>query len=219
MFNFLRKKAPLKVLTDTEFNKVKFKARIAFIDDEELANVDRLRSDGYNITHFSDIQNIDDFIRKEYHVIILDIQGVGKEISPIQEGWGILKYLKEEYPHIVVVVFTGADWSINQYREIANKADDFVPKDLEFLDFKYKLDSAIRKAFSDEYHFDIEKDKITGSLKNKDSIYEIKKIIDNYGADENKTISLVKKYFLNPDALKNITTLLSVLNEIRKLFN
>ncbi len=218
MFDFFRK-SPLTPITDSDFNKIKFKARIAFIDDEELTNVERLRQDGYNITQYTDIENIDDFIRKEYHVVVLDIQGIGKTISPKQEGWGILKYLKEENPHIVVVIFTGADWSINNYREIANKADDFVSKDLEFLDFKFKLDSVIKNAFSDDYHFEIEKEKFIGSLKNKDSINEIKKIIQSYGADQDKTISKVKKYFTNTDALKNIGTLVSILNEFRKLFH
>jgi len=76
---FKKPSSPMKELTNDEFNDAKFKARIAFIDDEEIVHVERLRSDGYNITHFSDIDNIDDFIRKKYHVIILDIQGVGKK--------------------------------------------------------------------------------------------------------------------------------------------
>lgn len=218
MFNFFPKKEPLSSLTENQFDKAKFKARIAFVDDEEIANVERLRKDGYNIVHFSDIDNIDDFVRREYHVIILDIQGVGKNLTPNKEGWGILKYLKEEHPHIVVIMFTGADWSITQYHTLANKADDFIGKDLEFLDFKSKLDSGIRKAFSMEYHFEVEKAKLTSKLNKSTSISELKKIIENYGANETKAISKAKKYIKDPEALKSFSSLLSVLNNIRKLF-
>ena len=77
--------APLKELTNDEFEKSKFKARIAFIDDEEISHIKRLQSDGYNITHFPDIDNIDDFIRKKYHVVVLDIQGIGQKIAPKTE--------------------------------------------------------------------------------------------------------------------------------------
>ena len=44
--------SPIKEFTHEEFEKVKFKARIAFVDDEEIAHVERLRKDGYNIITF-----------------------------------------------------------------------------------------------------------------------------------------------------------------------
>lgn len=217
MLEIFTKKEPLEKLTENQFDKVKFKARIAFIDDEELTHIDRLRKDGYNITHFADIDKIDDFIRKEYHVIILDIQGVGKELTPNQEGWGLLKYIKEEYPHIVVIMFTGADWSITQYKDLANKADDFIGKDLEFLDFKSKLDNGIRKAFSTDYHFEIEKKRLITKLNNSNTIDEIKRIIDTYGSNETKTMKLLKKLIKDPDTLKIISNLLSVIGGVQKL--
>ncbi len=217
MFEFLTKKDPLEKLTEAQFDKIKFKARVAFIDDEELTHVDRLRNDGYNITHFSDIEKIDDFIRKEYHVIILDIQGVGKQLTPNQEGWGLLKYIKEEYPHIVVIMFTGADWSITQYKDLANKADDFIGKDLEFLDFKSKLDNGIRKAFSFDYHFEIEKNNLLKKIGNTSTISEIKRIVDSYGGNETKAMKFLKKIVKDPDALKYLSNLLSVVGGIKKL--
>jgi DNA-binding response OmpR family regulator len=217
MFEFLTKKEPLTRLTEGQFDKVKFKARVAFIDDEELTHIDRLRKDGYNITHFADIEKIDDFIRKEYHVIILDIQGVGKELTPNQGGWGLLRYIKQEYPHIVVIMFTGADWSITQYKDLANKADDFIGKDVEFLDFKSKLDNGIRKAFSIDYHFEIEKKNLLSKLNSTSSIDEIKRIIDTYGANESKTMNFLKKIVKHPDALKSLSNLLSVISGLKKL--
>ena len=62
LFNWLSKtkepeKSPIKEFSQEDFDKLKFKARIAFIDDEEITHVDRLRNDGYNISVFSDISH------------------------------------------------------------------------------------------------------------------------------------------------------------------
>lgn len=218
---FKRKKslepAPLKELTAEEFEKSKFNARIAFVDDEDISHVDRLREDGYSITHFSDIENIDDFVRKKYHVVVLDIQGVGKNIAPKTEGWGILKYLKNSCPNIVVIMFTGAEWSITKYKEEAERADDFIGKDLEFLDFKSKLDNGIKKAFSPKYHFEIEKKNLTKELTNSNSLEQIKTIIDNYGANKELALSEVKKLSDNKKVIEGIDNLLSITNSISLL--
>lgn len=211
------KEAPIKEFSHEEFEKIKFKARIAFVDDEEIAHVERLRHDGYNIHTISDIDNIDDFIRRKYHVVVLDIQGVGQNISPNSEGWGILRYLKKECPNLVVIMYTGAEWSITKYKEDADLADDFIGKDLEFLDFKYKLDSGIRKAFSPEYHFEIEKKNISKQITNANTINQIKSILENYGNDEKTAKSLIKKITTNKVVLDSIDTFLSVIKTLKEI--
>ncbi|WP_306013183.1 MULTISPECIES: hypothetical protein [unclassified Allomuricauda] len=211
--------SPLKELTPEEFEEAKLKARVAFIDDEEIPHVERLRQDGYNIVHYSDIDNIDDFTRRKHHVVILDIQGVGQEISPNSEGWGILKYLKNNCPNIVVIMFTGAEWSITKYKDEASVADDFIGKDLEFLDFKSKLDEGIKKAFSPKYHFEIEKQKILSELTNANTIEQIKIIVDTYGANKKTTLSELKKLNDNPKIIDSIENLLSIVNSIKSLIS
>lgn len=209
--------APLKELTNDEFEKSKFKARIAFIDDEEISHIKRLQSDGYNITHFPDIDNIDDFIRKKYHVVVLDIQGIGQKIAPKTEGWGILKYLKSTCPNTVVIMYTGAEWSITKYKTEADEADDFIGKDLEFLDFKAKLDDGIKKAFSPNYHFNIEKKIIAKEVVNANTLDEIKKIIDNYGGNKQIAMDKVKQISNNKVLLERIDNLLSITDSITGL--
>jgi len=217
----LPKKKPkenhLRELTQKEFEQAKFKARVAFVDDEEIAHVERLREDGYNIVTFSDIENIDDFIRKKYHVVILDIQGVGQNISPKSEGWGILKYLKNECPNLVVIMYTGAEWSITKYKKEADQADDFIGKDLEFLDFKSKLDSGIRKAFSPKFHFDVEKKNILKEVSNLNTLEQIKTVLDNYGGNQKSAISEVKKITENKTVLDSVNKFLTVMVSLKKL--
>jgi DNA-binding NtrC family response regulator len=219
MFNFFKsqKSAPLKELTEEEFESAKFKARIVFVDDEEVSHIKRLRNDGYNIAEFTDIENIDDFTRKKYHVLILDIQGVGQNISPKSEGWGILKYLKKECPNLVIIMFTGAEWSITKYKKEAEQADDFIGKDLEFLDFKSKLDEGIKKAFSPKFHYEIEKEKILKEIQNVTTINEIKSIIDNYGSDKKTALKKIKKITSNETVISSVENLLSITESVLKL--
>ena len=81
-FNFGgSKKVSLKELNRSELDTVKFKARIAIIDDEEVPNLSNLQSDGYNVIKYSDLENVDEFVRKQHNVLILDIQGVGEKIG------------------------------------------------------------------------------------------------------------------------------------------
>lgn len=209
--------SPLKELTIEEFEKSKFQARIAFIDDEEISHIKRLQSDGYNITHFPDIENIDDFIRKKYHLVVLDIQGIGQSIAPKTEGWGILKYLKSTCPNTVVIMYTGAEWSITKYKTEADEADDFIGKDLEFLDFKAKLDDGIKKAFSPNYHFNIEKKIIAKEVVNANTLDEIKLIIDNYGGNKKVAMEKVKELSDNKTLIERIDNLLSITDSISNL--
>jgi DNA-binding NtrC family response regulator len=225
VLNFFKRKerkpelAPLKELTSEEFENAKFKARIAFIDDEEISHVERLRQDGYNIVHYTDIENIDDFVRKKYHVVILDIQGVGMKLTPTSEGWGLLKYLKNECPNLVVIMFTGAEWSITKYKDEAAIADDFIGKDLEFLDFKSKLDNGIKKAFSPNFHFEIEKKKIFSEISSANTIEQIKTIIENYGGKKEVAISEAKKVSQNKKLLEGIDHLLSITDSITNILS
>ena len=205
-------------LSDVDFEKSKFKARIALIDDEEIQHVKRLQKDGYNIVDYPDIDNIDDFIRKKYHVVILDIQGIGKDLAGQNGGWGLLKYLKAECPHIIVLMFTGADWSITKYKPLVDLADDFLGKDLEFLDFKSKLDSAIRKAFSPKFHFEIEKKKLLKELANADTLNKIESIIFQHGRKREKALKEVKAIAPSGDVIKSIENFLSITDKISELF-
>lgn len=182
----------LKELSEEEFESAKFKARIALIDDEELPHVNRLQKDGYSITHYHDIENIDDLVRKKYHLIVLDIQGVGGKLSN-EEGWGVLRYLKNEYPHILIIVFTGADWSITKYKDKADLADIFIGKDVDFLDFKSKIDAGIRKVFSPKFHFDIAKARLLKLASGADSMEKIEKLVFTYGANKRRAMDELKK--------------------------
>lgn len=215
---FSRKTSQGKFLdfNNDEFEKAKFKARIAVVDDEEISHVKRLRNEGYNIIDYTDIESIDEFINKKYHVVVLDIQGIGRKLAGAAEGWGILKYLKKECPHLVVIMFTGADWSITRYKAQADLADDFIGKDLEYLDFKSKLDSAIKKAFSTAFQFDVTKKQIQSEL-SQDMLKKIELALYKHQGDKTKTLNEIKEITTKPSVLSSMDSLLSIINSIKEL--
>lgn len=210
---------PLHEFTEDEFEKIKFKARIALIDDEEVRHVKRLQKEGYNIVDYPDIENMDDFLRKKYHVVVLDIQGVGRQLAGDTEGWGLLRYIKQESPHHVVIMFTGADWSVTKYKSQVDIADDFIGKDLEYLDFKSKLDAGIKKAFSFKFHFEIEKKRLLGQIVDSTNINEIKDILFKYGADRNMAIKQVKRVTNNEAVIQAADNFLSISSSILTLIS
>lgn len=203
---------PLKEFSVEQMDKLKFKCRIAFVDDEEQPYVERLQKDGYSITPLEDIENIDAFMNNRYQVVILDIQGVGKKLSPGSEGWGVLKYIKNEYPHTIVIMYTGAEWSITKYQDLASLADDFIGKDLEFLDFKTKIDAGIKKAFSFKYHFDIEKQIMKKEISDASTLQEIEDIVFKYGQDHDKVMRKISKK--PKEILSHVESFLSIASNL-----
>jgi hypothetical protein len=218
-FNFGKQQEKVREISSEEFDKIKFKARVAIVDDEEVPAASHLESDGYNIAKYADIEEIDGFIRKQYHVVVLDIQGIGKKIAAKNEGWGILKYLKEEHPHIVVIVFTGADWSITKYKEYSDLADFVIGKDLEYLDFKTKLDAAIRKSFSPQFHFEIERNLLSKEIADANTINRIEGIIKAHGLNSNKTLKKITKITNNQTAVQSVSNYLSIVSSIFNLIS
>lgn len=218
-FNFGKSQEKTREISNEEFDKVKFKARIAVVDDEEVPAVSHLQSDGYNIVKYPDIDEIDSFIRKKYHVLVLDIQGVGKKIAPQKEGWGLLKYIKEEHPHIVVIVFTGADWSITKYKEFSDLADYVIGKDLEYLDFKTKLDAAIKKSFSPQFHFEIEKAIIAKEITDANTLDKIEDILKSNGSNPDKALKKIKKLTNNQTTIQSVSNYLSIVSSIFNLIS
>jgi len=216
-FQFGNKGKKIVELPYEQFEQIKFKARIAVIDDEEVPLIEKLQKDGYNITKYNDVDEIDSFIRKKYNVLVLDIQGVGKKIAGKKEGWGILSYLKSEYPHLIIIVFTGADWSITKVKDVADQADFVIGKDLEYLDFKTKLDAAIKKAFSPHFHFEIEKKLILKEITNSDTFLKIQTIIEKYGKDKDLAMRKVNKVTNNQKVLESLDTYLSIVSSIFSL--
>ena len=197
-----------------DLQKIRFRARIAIIDDDEVPFVRMLSQNGYNIHHYTDLEDVDEFIRKKYHVVLLDIHGVGGTLAEKSEGWGILRYLKQQCPHLVVVIYSGGQWTMTKHLEEISLADDFLDKDAEFLDFKFKLDENVRKAFSASYHIAIQRKLIRTEIEDIESYLAIYDIIKQKPTDKEGTIRKVRKITKNERVLRYLEDYLLIISDI-----
>lgn len=104
--------------------------RILFIDDELPAAAGYLQSKGYNVTNVADIDqsSIEKVLELEYHIIFLDIYGVGKEFGG--DGVGILRRLKSAGRLPYVAVYSAQQWSPGDptYEDMFRLSDDRADK-------------------------------------------------------------------------------------------
>ncbi|MFC1931178.1 hypothetical protein ACFLXJ_03125 [Chloroflexota bacterium] len=139
----LFKKHKWPSLTPEEIRK---RARILVIDDSEFYYLDLFKKDGYAIDKWDDVDDLQKLERGEYDVILLDIQGVGKEQSADQ-GFGILKHLRHVNPTQIIIAYSNADWNL-QYQDFFRMADATLSKGSDYVDFKRHVDELLMEKFS-----------------------------------------------------------------------
>lgn len=99
--------------------------RIVVIDDQVdklFPTNDRrsLSSRGFSISYFSDITSLNDIA--PYHIILCDVQGVGKSMS-LPHGGLIVKELRAHRPMAYIIMYSGAanyDPEFNRYFALAD---------------------------------------------------------------------------------------------------
>jgi hypothetical protein len=73
---------------ETPFEEIKKRARLLVIDDDVFAYCELFKRDGYAIDQWSDVEDLNKLENGIFDLILLDIQGVGKTISPSEQGLG-----------------------------------------------------------------------------------------------------------------------------------
>jgi hypothetical protein len=122
---------------------VKEKVNILFIDDEPFEYVDRIKDAGWNVNQIGDISNLDDEHLKRAHIVFLDYVGVGNNLSPKEQGIGLLKAIKNKYPNKIIIFYSGhAGFSLGQEFRIAN---DWMPKNSDPYVFLQKIEENAQK--------------------------------------------------------------------------
>jgi DNA-binding response OmpR family regulator len=132
---------------DMPFEEVKKRARILVIDDNPFAYLELFKLDGYAIDQWSDVKEITKLENGEFDIILLDVQGVGKEISPSEQGLGVLRHLRRVNPAQVIIAFSNSDFSL-KYHDFFAKADAILPKSADYVEFKRNVDDLLRERFS-----------------------------------------------------------------------
>jgi DNA-binding response OmpR family regulator len=128
--------------------KIRKRARILVIDDKADAfPVDAMKQRGYNVDYWPDItaECLHRLEKGDYDIIILDIRGVGTQISR-EEGFGVLKRLKDVNPALTVVAFSGASFDIGE-SEFFKLADDVLQKPADLFTCEDKINALLANSF------------------------------------------------------------------------
>ena len=132
--------------TPPSIEVVRKHARILVIDDHVLPAQKSFERDGYHFERWAEIKNLSQLTDGHYHLIMLDIQGVGLNESPDLQGLGILKHIKQTNPAQPVILYSSQPQKVSN-REYLALADAVLDKGMSYVDYKDAVDSLlIRRA-------------------------------------------------------------------------
>lgn len=142
-----KKSQDKKKLTVEEIRK---RARILVVDDNDFAYLELFKRDGYVIDKWDDIDDLPKIERGEFDIILLDIQGIGKELSQ-EQGLGVLKHIRKACPIQIVIAYSNADFSL-KYQEFFKMADETLDKSSDYVEFKRIVDKLLCERFSEGFY-------------------------------------------------------------------
>lgn len=114
---------------------------IAVIDDEPFKPEHNLRNVGYEIDCLSDIKSISEV--EPYHIVLCDLQGVGKSLDSKSQGAFIIDEIKRNHPDKFVIAYTGGSLDSDITLRAQKYADYFLRKDADMDEWRDKLDEVI----------------------------------------------------------------------------
>lgn len=148
MFNFMKcEKLPKRSLED-----IKQVARILFIDDHKFKLIDILKASGWQkVQWIKDAESISCTEIDDAHIILVDIQGVGKKMQFHDEGLGLTIAIKEKYPEKRIITYSSEDaGKIAAFHEGLSKADNAISKNAD----PYQFEKTIEKHANEIYSID-----------------------------------------------------------------
>lgn len=108
------------------------KAHILVVDDEDALRTvlsSELEGEGYEVETAADGDEAIDIVqKKQFNLVLLDIK------MPKVDGFEVLKFIKEKYPHVKVIMLTGFADLKNAIESKKLGAEDFVSKPYDLVD-------------------------------------------------------------------------------------
>jgi CheY-like chemotaxis protein len=145
-----RRRKPLR-LRSPELDELKAVTKVLVIDDQPFEFIKPLRSNGFKISHVSDVRSTNDIESGKFDVVLPDLHGVGTSLSDDQ-GLGLLRQLKQASPAIPVIAYSSARWPLSAAGELelANEVLDKARASLP--DFRQVIElNLVRSASIDHY--------------------------------------------------------------------
>lgn len=131
-------------------NEIKNGCRILFIDDQKFDIVDRLKNqEGWkNTTRIKDLDSISQTELLDAHIVLVDVQGVGKKMQCPDEGLGLIVAIKEKYPHKKVIMYSSeSQGKIETFHNAWNLADYRLKKTSTQYEFNNVIEKLAKEAF------------------------------------------------------------------------
>lgn len=129
------------------------RARILVIDDGEFPYITLFQEDGYTVQQWKDVTDLSALENGDFDLILLDLRGVGRKHSA-DEGFGILKHIRETAPAQIIVAYSSADLSLD-YQPFFRNADAILHKTKnDYVEYKRTVDTLLERKFSLGFYLD-----------------------------------------------------------------
>lgn len=141
-----RNKLPRRNLSE-----IKNGCKILFIDDLKFDIVERLKDkEGWkNTTRIKDLDSITQTELQEAHIVLVDIQGVGKKMGCKDGGLGLIVAIKEKYPLKKIIMYSAeSQGKVDSFHKASNLVDFRLRKTSTQYEFNSIIEKLAYEAFS-----------------------------------------------------------------------
>lgn len=147
-FNWIRKR---NKLPRRNLSEIKNGCKILFIDDKKFDIVERLKEkEGWkNTTRIKDLDSITQTELQEAHIVLVDIQGVGKKMGCTDGGLGLIVAIKEKYPLKKIIMYSAeSQGKVDSFHKASNLVDFRLRKTSTQYEFNSIIEKLAYEAFS-----------------------------------------------------------------------
>ncbi len=109
--------------------------------------------DGYHLAVWNSVKNLRQLKSGEFHVILLDMRGIGVDEVTYQ-GAGLIEHIKAVNPAQYVIAYSSEPFSLD-YQRFFEQADDRLKKSEDYPKFKRSVDTGLSHRFSEDYYLGI----------------------------------------------------------------
>lgn len=121
------------------------------IDDQDYPYIDLFSRDGYHISRWAEIEDLQRLTEGSFDVILLDINGVGLRESPRRQGLGILEHIKKTNPAQAVILYSAKPQGITN-RGALMAADRVLDKGDDYVIHKEAIDELLQQRYTTGYY-------------------------------------------------------------------
>ena len=205
-----------KTFPNRTIEELKSHVKILFIDDENFNIVKQLKEkDGWrNIIRISDLDSMSQTELLDAHVVLVDIQGVGKKLGFKDGGLGIIQAIHHEYPEKKIIMYSAeSQGQIDAFHSALDLIDGRLRKTASRYEFASKIEHLSKEAFCLDNCVKHVKKVLLRELNVDLSEQEIRSIIENIYNNNITEPSAMAKYF----NLSNIGSAASIIQLLMSL--